>query len=65
MRIARVYVVSLTGILPTVLANPGDILMPLPDFGTKLVVAMSVSCAPSVALLLVNLGEWLVREDSR
>lgn len=65
IRVARVYVVGLTGILPTVLANPGGVLVPLPDFTSQLIVALSLSVAPAVSQLLINLAEWLVREDSR
>jgi hypothetical protein len=65
IRIFRVYIVALTGILPVVLGNPGNILMPLPDFTSKLLTAASVAVAPAVAQLLINLAEWLVREDSR
>jgi hypothetical protein len=64
IRVARVYVTALIGMLSLVMGNvaPG-VLTPPTDFVDKLLVAMGFAIAPSVVQLVVNLGEALAQLD--
>lgn len=65
IRVARIYVFSLLGMLTVVGLNVApDIITPPAEFLDKLIAALGLALAPSFYQLVVNLGEWLTRADA-
>src|SRR5688572_30387556 len=66
IRIARVYVTSLVGMLTVVMGNlaPGA-LTPPEDFIAKLGLAAGLALAPAGITLLTNAAEFLAKLDSQ
>lgn len=65
IRVARIYVFSLLGMLTVVGLNVApDIITPPDEFLAKLQAAVGLALAPSFYQLIVNLGEWLTKADA-
>lgn len=65
IRVSRIYVFSLLGMLTVVGLNVApDIITPPAEFFAKLEAAAGLALAPSFYQLIVNLGEWLTKADA-
>lgn len=65
IRVLRIYVFSLLGMLTVIGLNVApDVIVPPQEFWKKLVAAAGLAIAPSVYQLLTNFAEWLAKADA-